>query len=152
MSDEGYDFSSFNLPTARGLDSPKPTTKPEPIAPKLNDLALAREGLSRVTFPGRPGKDSLGLDRPDEESMLVRGIPDHIIKQIESSFRTSGREAVLSFGHYVGAIQGLELMDSKGIAHLKKLAHGFAEADNPREFFAESIQPFLKNLTMKARF
>ena len=148
---KGYDLGKFNLPPARGVNVPQAATKPEPIA-KLNDLALAREGLSRVTFPGRPGKDSLGLDRPDEESMLVRGIPDHIIKQIESSFRTSGREAVLSFGHYVGAIQGLELMDSKGIAHLKKLAHGFAEADNPREFFAESIQPFLKNLTMEARF
>jgi hypothetical protein len=150
MSDEGYDFSSFNLPPARGLDSPKPTTKTEPTARPIDQI-LAREGLTQVTLPGRKGKDSIGIERPGEETMLVRNIPNHIIKQIESSFRTSGREAVLSFGHYVGAIQGSELMDSKGIAHLKKLAHGFAEADKPEEFFNENIRPHLQSLTMKAR-
>jgi hypothetical protein len=161
-------LGKFNLPPAKGLNSPQPATgtnpAAQPTAPKSADTniwlddpnrpvypALAREGLVQVELPGRPGKDSLGIARPASETMLVRNVGAHIVKQIESAFRTSSHEAVLTMHHYIGSLQGAELLDTKGIAHLEKLARGFASADKPREFFDAEIKSYLQNLSPQRR-
>ena len=159
-----YDLGKFNLP--KGLDSPQPATgtKPaaQPTAPKEADNiwvdsprpvpeCLAREGLVQVELPGRPGKDSLGFARPASETMLARNVPSHIVKEIESAFRTSPHEAVLTMHHFIGAMQGTALLDSKSVAQLEKLAHGLASAKEPREFFDAEVKPHLHNLRPQRR-
>ena len=168
MSDTGYDLSKLKLPppkeqSAAAQSENRKNSQAQPTVSKESDniwvdeknrypnAALAREGLVQVELPGRPGKDSLGIERPPSETMLARNVPSHIVKEIESAFRTSSHEAVLTMHHFIGAMQGTALLDSKSVAHLEKLAHGLASAKEPREFFDAEVKPHLQNLTPQRR-
>jgi hypothetical protein len=160
-----YDLSAFKLPppkeqSAAAQSENRTNAQAKATVSRESDniwvdeknrypnAALAKEGLVQVELPGRPGKDSLGIERPASETMLARNVGTHIVKQIESAFRTSPHEALLTLHHYIGSLKGYKLLDT---AQLEKLAHRFASADKPREFFDAEIQPYLQNLTTQKR-
>jgi hypothetical protein len=173
MTEEaGYDLGKFNLPPAKAQATPQKGNDSSAGGFDLGRFELppgslplggvpqdgkdvpshwVRDGLATIELPGRPGRGAFGIERARREFLQTKNIPAHIERQVLDGFRTSARDARLALNHYVGVVEGVGLMDREGLAEFKKLASSFSSAAKPQEFFEDTLKPFLRGLTPKAR-
>jgi hypothetical protein len=89
------------------------------------------------------------------EEIKIRDIGNHISTKIEEAVASDDsfhyrdhRDAAAVFGHYVGSVQGLQLVDSKTSKDLDRLLTQFSRVEKTerRQFVKTKLRPFLNAL------
>lgn len=114
--------------------------------------SMAATGLVEVELPSVPGGPW------PTEKLHARDIPALIISRVERALEPrfkylheAAGEVVL--GHYVGALQGADLVDKPTSRALDKLVADFSHLDAREQpkYFEEKIAPFIAGLRPKGK-
>lgn len=100
--------------------------------------SMAAEGMEPVKVPPPPGWTLT-------ESVLLKDLPHHVMRQCESVLERSGKAHEV-FGHYAGVARGSGVVDDATAGQIEKLSDGLARASDQRAYFKENIRPFLQSM------
>jgi hypothetical protein len=89
------------------------------------------------------------------EEVQIRNLPNHVATRVERAVERDGglryrneKEAPEIFGHLVGSLQGLELVDKKTSKDLDSLLAQFSNVKKSerKQFVRENLRPYLNGL------
>lgn len=129
-----------------------PSQRLDKLDGRGNWIYPSNDGFEEIVMPSLPGSPT------SEERMHLRDFGQHVIGKLEASF---SRQPYLKSGatqspqqvfrHFVASARGAQLADAATLAHMDNLGKEFDRADNPREFFASKVRPYLLGLEPRAR-
>jgi hypothetical protein len=113
----------------------------------LGYASAGAEGMVEIYVPVPHGPRS-------EQRMHAKDFPETVIRYVEESLRPNPypvsspmKTPTETFRYFVGAAQGLSLLDEGALGNMKTLAQDFeSESDRPG-YFSEVIRPWLLSLT-----
>lgn len=123
----------------------------ESIAPHPYPV-MAASGLDEISLPSLPGSFQA------VEQFHAKDFGRHVAGAIERSlsgspYKSMGpqQDAPQTLKHYIASAKGASLLDSGAVAHLKRLAKEFQAARDQRQFFTQTVRPFLLGLKPSQR-
>jgi len=113
--------------------------------------SLAASGRVEVELPSLPGSP-----RPTE-MLHARDFGGHVAGKIEASLKgnpyKSGpqQNPAQTFNHYIAVAKGSQLMHPDVISRMDKMGKQFDKAADQRDFFNQTIRPYLNSLRPQRR-